>query len=194
MSSTFSVYAVSFDRLRRVPGSRDRALIEAIATTHEDFFAQIDELADSEEEVPTCREALEQLVEGSPLADHLGHLYGYALEAVCAHLGRELDGVPAISGASGWIDPVDAFLREKGVPITLTDLVFGASPVDLPTPDDHPYIGSWPPESIPTALAAIRGVDTAGLDFETAETVDLIRGWLEAAASEPGAGLVGVLS
>ena len=74
MSSTFSVYAVPYDRLKRVPGSRDRDLVEAIAGVHEYFFAQIDELADEEEEVPSCREALAQIVEGAALAGHLGYL------------------------------------------------------------------------------------------------------------------------
>jgi hypothetical protein len=194
MSSTFSVYAVPYDRLKRVPGSRDRDLVEAIVGAHEHFFAQIDELADEEDEVPSCREALAQIVEGAPLAGHLGYLYGYALEAVCDHLGRELDGVSSISRAAGWIDPVDEFLRDKGVPIALSDLVFGACPVDIPTPDDHPFIGSWPPMVIPAALEAIRRVDATGVDYDTAESVAQIRGWLEAAAVEPGVGLVGFLS
>lgn len=196
MGATFTVYAVPFDQLRRVPGSGDRALVAAIAASGAYFLAQVDDLADADagEEVPTCREALGQLVDGRPMAGHLGYLYGYALEAICAHLGRELEGVSAISRASGWIDPVDAFLGAAGVPVALTDLVFGPCPVAIPTPDDHPFIGSWPPAAIPAALAALRRADANGLDEEAAATVALIRDWLEAAAAEPGLGLVGFLS
>lgn len=134
MNSTFSVYAVPFGRLKRVPGSRDRDLVEAIAGAHEYFFAQIDELADEEDEVLSCQEALAQVVEGYP--------FGYILEAVCGHLGREFDGVYSISRASGWLGPVDEFLRARGVSIALSVLVFGACPVDIPTPNEDPFIGS----------------------------------------------------
>lgn len=194
MGSTFRVYAVPFGRLKRVPGSRDRALADAIAVEHADRFADVDDLADEEEDVPTCREALDRLVDGEIRADDPGYVYGYVLEAVCSHLGRELEGVSGISGASGWIDPVDTFLRSRGFPLELVGLVFGACPVEFPTPDDAPYIGSWPPEAIPAALESIRAVDESGEDFDVAETVGLIRRWLEAAAEEPDCGIVGVLS
>jgi hypothetical protein len=193
MSSAFTVYLVPFDQLKRVPGSKDQGLIEAIAESHEYFYSSIDELAE-DDDVPTCREALEQIVNGEPLAEHLGYLYGYALEAICSHLGEELEGVSAISRASGWIEPVDAFLKDKGVPVTLTDLVFGRGPIDLPTPDDHPYIGCWPPEAITEAWRAIQGAEVTGLGLSTAETLRLIGTWLESAARTPGTGLMGVLS
>ena len=103
--------------------------------------------------MPGCRR---EIIEGAPLAAHLGYLYGYALEAICAHLGRELPGVSSISRAAAWIDVVDEPLEGKGIPIGLSTLVFGVCPVGIPTPDDHPSIGSWPPHVIPGALEAIR--------------------------------------
>src|SRR4029077_1759365 len=96
--------------------------------------------------------------------------------------------------ASAWIDKVDGYLKGKGVPIALTDLVFGVCPLDLPTPDDNPFIGSWPPRVIPGALDALRRVDLSDADHDTAETVAQIRDWLETPASDPDEGLIGVLS
>ena len=194
MSSTLSVYVISFDRLKNVRGSRDRGLVEAIGAELEYFLSQVDELRDEDEDVPTCRDAVAQIIEGAPLAAHLGYLYGYALEAICAHLGRELAGVSSISRAAAWIDVVDEFLVGKGIPIGLSNLVFGVCPVDIPTPDDHPSIGSWPPHVIPGALEAIRRADLAGSDDGTTETIAQVRGWLEAAAGDPEEGLMGFLS
>jgi hypothetical protein len=194
MSSTLSVYVISFDRLKNVRGSRDRGLVEAIGAELEYFLSQVDELRDEDEDVPTCRDAVAQIVEGAPLAAHLGYLYGYALEAICAHLGRELPGVSSISRAAAWIDEVDEFLAGKGIPIGLSNLVFGVCPVDIPTPDDHPSIGSWPPHVIPGALEAIRRADLAGSDDGTTETIAQVRGWLEVAAGDPEEGLMGFLS
>ncbi len=194
MSSTLNIYAVAFDRLKQVPGSGDRRLAEAIGADLEYFLSQVDELRDEEEPAPSCREAVAQILEGAPLAPHLGYLYGYALEAICAHLGRELPNVPAISRASAWIDGVDEFLRGNGVPVRLSGLVYGGCPVDIPPPDDYPCIGSWPPPVIPGALAAIRRVGLAGVGYDTAETITRVRGWLEAAAADPGVGLIGFLS
>lgn len=196
MGSTFRVLAVPFDRLVRAPGSRDRALATAVAVEQADRFAAIDAMADEDEEppAPSCREALDRILDGEPRADDPGYVYGYAVEALCAHLGRELEGVSGISGASGWIEPVDDFLGPRGFPVTLSSLVFGRCPVMIPRPDEHPFIGSWPPDSVPGALAAIRAVDASGEDDDTRESVDLIRGWLEAASEQPGWGLVGFLS
>jgi hypothetical protein len=114
MSSTLSVYVISFDRLKKVRGSRDRGLVAAIGARLEYFLSQVDELRDEDE--------------------------------------------------------------------------------DIPTPDDHPSIGSWSPHVIPGALEAIRRADLAGSEDETMETITQIRGWLEAAVGDPEEGLVGLLS
>ncbi len=200
MSATLNVYAISFERLRRVPGSRDSALVGAIGAELEDFLGQIDRLRDDPDEdeeadeVPTCLEAVGQIVDGAPLLSHLGYLYGYAFEAICAHLGRELPGISGIVGTWDWAGEVDEVLRGGGMPVGLNDLIFGRCPIQIPAPDDVPCLGSWPPEVIPGALQAIRSLDLDGLDPEMTDTIAQVRRWLEAAAEEPGLGLVGVLS
>lgn len=194
MSSTLTIYAVSFARLTQVPGSRDRRLLEEVLTECEWFLSEIDELADEEAEVPPCREAVAQIIEGAPMAAHCGYVYGYALEAICACLGRELTEVSAISRATRWLDTVDLLLDSSGVPVRLSNLVFGVCPVKIPTPDDSPCVGSWAPEVIPAALQAVRRLDLAPLDSEMAATVTQIRDWLETVSADPEDGLIGFLS
>ncbi|WP_435008431.1 DUF7691 family protein [Tundrisphaera lichenicola] len=201
MSTSISVYAVPLDQLTRVLGSRDRPLADAVAGKMSGWFARIDKLADpdpdpDEPPVPTCSEALHRIIEGD-LADvpgFHGYVYGYAFEALCAYLGEELEGISAIAGSSEWIETIDRWLDEAGVPLRLQDLVFGPGPVILPEPDDYPMIGHWPPEVIARSLGPIREVDLEGADFETDGTVRQIRDWVEFAAARPGTGLIGCLS
>lgn len=196
MSSSLSAYAISFDHLKRVPGSRDRALVEAVGVEFADFLGRIDDLKDedAEDPIPSCLEAIAQIVDRAPLADHAGYVYGYAVEALCGHLGRELPNVAGISGASDWLNEVDEMLTARGVPLSLSSLVFGECPVEIPRPDDHPFIGSWPPHVIPQALDVMRHVDLSGLDFEMTETFEQILAWLEITARAPENGVVGFLS
>lgn len=64
----------------------------------------------------------------------------------------------------------------------------------IPEPDDYPFIGQWPAARVPAALVAFRSLDLTGIDEEMAETLPLIRAWLEAAAKTPGAAVIGFLS
>jgi hypothetical protein len=192
MSSTINVYAVSIDRLNQLLGSRDQAEIDAVVSSHKGFLATIDDIDDEAE--MTCAQAVAELVNGSPDKDGPGYLYGYALEALCAYAGEELPNICGIVGASRWIEETDALLERLQVPLRLMDLVYRGSPVPIPDPDDSPCIGRWPADQIPTALAALRAVDFNPLDRDAAETLEQIRGWLEAAAREPGASIVGFLS
>ena len=124
----------------------------------------------------------------------MGYLYGYALEAICIRLGQDLPEISGICGVSAWVDEVDAILISQGVPVGLTDLIFGSYPVEIPRPDDYPFIGSWPPRVICEALRASRGVALAGMNPEMADTVGQVRVWLEAAAVDAAYGLIGFLS
>jgi hypothetical protein len=201
MSTTLEVYAVSLDELRRVAGSRDEGLISAIVVEQASWLAEIDAIRDVDEEEAgetlTCAQALAQIINGEIRAEvpwYQRHLYGYALEALCGHLGEPLENVSAITGASGWVDEVDAFLIENDVPIRLSDLMFGKIPLEIPEPDDYPCIGSWSAGVIAGALVPLRRIGGNPEDPEMAETIGQLRDWIEAAASRPGYGLVGFLS
>jgi hypothetical protein len=192
MSSAINVYAVSIERLKQVVGSRDRSAVDAIVADLEHFLSTIDDIDEDAE--MTCAEAVAELVNGETSDDAPGYLYGYALEAICAHVGEELPNICPIAGASDWIEEVDAVLKRKGIPVRLSGLVFGGSPVPIPEPDDYPSIGKWPAAEVPGALKAFQSLDVTDIDDEMAETLAQMRGWLEAAAKTPGASVIGFLS
>src|SRR5947209_7238600 len=204
MSTTLTVYVVPLDQLARVPGSGDRDLADTMGIESPAWFARIDELADpdpdpdeDDQTVPTCLEALRRIVEGvarGSVPGHHGYVYGYAIEALCGHLGEELENVASISGSSDWVDEIDRFLGEVEVPLSLTDLVFGGSPVPIPEPDDCPAIGWWSPEQIARAVGPLRNVYVGDPNDDPGWTVLQIRRWVEQAAGRPGHALVGFLS
>lgn len=192
MSSSINVYAVSLEDLKPAAGSGDHALIDGATRSREWFLSTIDDI-DDEAPIP-CAQALADIVSGRVTEDAPGYLYGYALEAICGHVGRELPNICGIAGSTQWMEEVDAALKRRGVAVQLSDLLYRGSPVPIPEPDDFPFIGYWTPDEITTALAAIRGGDRSGLDNEMAEMFREIEGWLAGASESPGAAIVGFLS
>lgn len=191
MSSTLSVYAIDLERLRQIAGSGDQVAMKEIADSQREFLQGIDEI--DEETEMRCVDALAEIINGSISDEGPGYLYGYALEAICAHLGKTLPNIPSIAGATDWIDEMEEALSGHGGDV-LSGLVYGGSPVKIRTPDDYPLIGSWPAEKIPTALEAMKSVDRSELEEEADETFGQIHEWLMAAAKKPGVSLVGFLA
>jgi hypothetical protein len=192
MSSTFDVYAVADERLKQVVGSRDKALADAIVASQEHLLSSVDEI-DEESELKAA-DALRELIDGQLSGDGGGYLYGYALKAICAHIGQELPEISGVAGASDWMNEVDGVLESKGLPMTLNALVYGGSPVEIPEPDDYPFIGKWDASKVPAALASFRAADLSDVeDDEIAETITQMRQWLEAAAQKAGTSLIGFL-
>jgi hypothetical protein len=192
MSSSIYVYLVSTAQLKQGVGSGDGGLLSAIIIDQDDFLARIDEIDEEAEFI--CAEAVADLIHGRTQEECPEYLYGYALEAICAQVGKELANICPIVRASDWINDIDAQLVAAGVPVSLEMLVFGGSPVPIPTPEDYPCIGTWPAEKIPTALAAMNALDLSSFDDETETTFDQIKEWLKAAATKPGSSLIGFLS
>ncbi len=192
MSNSINVMVVELDKMRRAIGSGDRKLIEAIQKDQEWFLSTIDDIDDEAE--LKCAQAVEHLIVGNPSDDYPGYLYGYALEAICRQLGRELENICPICGAGDWLEEVDAALKIHKIPLEISTLVFGLCPVEIPQPDDYPMIGSWPPQSIPPALAALKWLEMFGMDREMTDTFRQIRSWLADAATTPECAIVGFLS
>jgi hypothetical protein len=192
MSSGINVYAVPMERLKQAVGSRDQAIIDAIVAGQKGFLSSIDDI-DEEAEL-RCADAVAELLNGELSEDAPGYLYGYAVEAICSHVGETLPNICPIAGASDWIEEVDALLEGKGIPVRLNGLVYGGSPVPIPEPDDYPFIGKWTAAELAAAKAAFEAADLTDVDPEMAETLQQMRDWVEAAAKNPGTSLVGFLS
>jgi hypothetical protein len=192
MSVGLNVYAVSLERLKQIVGSRDQAMIDAIVEGHEDFLSSIDDICKDAE--LTCVDVVAELINGELSENTLCYLYGYAFEAICSHVAEELPNICPISGASDWIEEVDALLEGKDIPIRLNELVFGGSPVPIPEPDDYPSIGKWTAAELAAARVAFEATDLTDVEPDMAETLQQIRDWVAVASKKPGAAVVGFLS
>jgi hypothetical protein len=78
MSYTHMFYAVDMPRLRSIFGSKDLGLFEAITQSSD---------ALSQEETKALREIIMGDCRNEPNTEHL---YGYALKAICEHIGEML--------------------------------------------------------------------------------------------------------
>ena len=192
MSSAINVYALRLDQLTQLLGSRNASAIRTINEAHSYFLSNVDAIDD--QAGMTCAQAVAELINGESSKDGPGYLYGYALEAVCAHVGRELPNICPIAGASSWIEEVDAFLESKGIPIRLSKLVQWGSPVPIPEPDDYPSIGYWSSDEIPPSIRAFAAADLSGAENDMVETLSQLRSWLQSAAKDPQAMVIGFLS
>ena len=192
MSSSINVYAVPVAHLKQVIGSRDQTIIDAIAAAQSRFLASIDDI-DDEGEIQ-CAAAVADLVNGTIKEDVSSYLYGYAFEAICAQIGKPLQNICPIAGVSEWIEGVDALLESHGIPVRLATLVFAGSPISIPEPDEYPFIGHWPADKIAESLEAFRSLNLAAVDKDMAETLSLLRIWLDEAGKIPAASVIGFLS
>src|SRR5947209_10077981 len=114
MLTKTDAYVVPFAELKRVAGSRDRDLLEAIRTECAWMLEEAD-INRQEGCDLTCAEALARIIEGDDLRDvphRLGYLYGNALEALCCFLGEFVGDVEG-----DWREDLDALFAGRGVPL-----------------------------------------------------------------------------
>src|SRR5262249_33489297 len=113
-----AVYSVPFDDLRTLPGTRNtqraRKLCRMIAR---DFIgrADIDEMFQEFDPPNTLYQAVEQILNGEPLLEDRGALYGYAVEALCWSIGTTFFlpiGFPTV-------EYLDRFLKDRSSPVLL---------------------------------------------------------------------------
>src|SRR5262245_43741561 len=132
-----AVYSVPLDDLRALPGTRDsrraRKLARMIAR---DFMGRrdIDEMFEEYDPPKTLYEAVQQILNGEPLLEDRGTLYGYGVEALCWSIGTTFFlpiGFPTV-------EYLDRFLKERASPVLLEGLVFSGFPLPIPQPGDFP--------------------------------------------------------
>lgn len=135
MSYTVTCYQVDIDALKKLCGSKDsnalktilKKQIERIEDTNDSFADEIEE-----EGAPGLDAAITQLIMNEEMNPEFGFMYGYALEALCAHLGQMMDMEAFESMTGGWF---------WELPDTIQSLVLSGSPVELPEIEDFPTIG-----------------------------------------------------
>jgi hypothetical protein len=195
MGADLTVYSVPYSALVATPGSKDKRLLELIRA--DCWFVQdIDEMiaqqnqdcAEEERIHLTFIDAVEQFLSGQPMEGAPGFVYGYALEAVCWALGSQLDTspVPAIRHQA-----LDAFLQERGLPLSIGELTAAGPPVAIPEPSGFPSIGFWKPEVVMDAWVALEDVDLDQVPASFRRQLDTISRWLDEAAEHEDDCLVG---
>jgi hypothetical protein len=206
LSTAVYVYAVPVDRLRAVPGSRDKRLLDA-ARKSTGFFEMVDKMAEDHEDEeegspPACAAAVEQIVNGNPCDARFGYVYGYAYEALCMALGAETErSWTSIARSYDWFPRIDKALAALGVTLKVSDLLFRGALIDIPQPDDYPNLGWWTDAEIAGTAKVLQGLDLERLDAATrkavggvADAIEDIRSWIDVATSRPGNWLIGVHS
>jgi hypothetical protein len=171
MSYSLSPYQVDLDALRRAVGSRDESLL-AVMVADDPRLAEPEKAGRTRREIPLGR-ALRHLVMGEPAVEGSAHQYGYALEALCKHLGGSLP-------SAEWAGVSWFALEATG----LDGLMTGAGPpVTLPPIEDFPAIGHLGADEVAERAASPARDRPGGVDPEYLPLIDEFQGWLRTAAS-----------
>lgn len=209
VSTFLYTYSVPLERLRRIPGSRDRQLVDQIVAVSDEAISRTDEAmneAFDDEVIPrfmSCGHAIRQIVDGEPLDEELGVIYAHAYELICEALATDCRGQwGPISSSTAYFECLDRALEHVDVPLRCSDLMCTRSIISMPRPDDFPSLGWWSPETIAASYrplqklrSPLRRLMRMGrrLDVELAEALPDIEAWIGDAYHHPGYCIVGVL-
>lgn len=185
-SSLAAVYSVPLDELARLPGSRKKKPARMIAR---DFIGreEIDEMFEEYDPPNTLYSAVQQILNGEPLLEDRGTLYGYAIEGLCWAIGTTFFlpiGFPTV-------EYMDRFLERRSAPVRLKDLVFSGFPLPIPEPDGFPMAGCWRPEQVITAAEFFTRLQMKRENKVIQVGVEHILLWLEEAIKHETDALVG---
>jgi hypothetical protein len=187
MSSRLAaVYSVPLDELLALPGSKKKKPARMIAR---DFIGrqEIDDMFVEYDRPNTLYSAVLQILNGEPLLEDRGTLYGYAVEGLCWAVGTTFFlpmGFPSV-------EYMDEFLKRWCSPVTLDALVSSGFLLPIPQPGDFPFAGFWKPEQV---IAAFQFFDDLAIEHEPREIqvgVDEIRRWLAEAIKHETDTLIG---
>lgn len=201
MSKQVDVYLVSATELRCVAGCRDEDIASTILKDpdlqgnieyYDQYLAELkdDEIMDEDE--PSCRQAISQIMMGEIQDSTDGTPYIMAYEILCQFFGEYVGEWSSISQATAWLASIDRHLKALSIDLATSDLVFYGPIIQLPTADE-PNPGYWTDEQIGRALEACQSADIPD-DHEEADALRDVASWVSQAARQPGSYLIGFLS
>ncbi len=167
MSYVLMPFMIDLSKLRAAVGSKDAALVQAIRAHNPEEFTKVDR-----ERGLSLGDALSRLVMGEKLGNEKTYQYGYALEALCRHLGEVIR--PDTWGGVRW-----AAMEDTGVEAVMES----GPPVPLPPNDDFPTIGYLEVGDIRRRLKEADGNGMTNPDSDLQELLTEFEGWLRQAAS-----------
>jgi hypothetical protein len=192
MSYGITPIAVRLSQVNQAFGAGDDLLSRLILERFAHRFER-DRTDPDDEDEPTLKQALHEIIDGTPLRKNYGHKYAYILEMLCQHYGQFLPNQNFTAMDSDWAETVDLGLTTAGVPeeqLRLNNhLMCRGSPIRIPEPDDFPSIGYLREAEISPALGALETANFSRFDLDVQEAVKEVRGWLEV-CSRAGCDLV----
>jgi hypothetical protein len=192
MGSFLNPYLVDYDELRAVPGSKDSKLLKEILTTCKGFLASVDDLP--MESPLSCTQAVEQIINGDPVNEDWGFVYGYAYEAICKTIGSNLDPWPMSTKGSELFGQLDQALTSMSVALRFADLTGRGCLITIPKPVGFPFLGWWTAEEVAQAAPLLRKWARRKSDSELTRLLKDVRTWLEEALENEDDWVVGVYS
>ncbi|MFC9895824.1 hypothetical protein ACFVMC_19225 [Nocardia sp. NPDC127579] len=196
MSYSLSLYLVDLDTVRSAIGSNDDTLRRMMGGRFETDFAQDDEFFAREiaDGAPRKYDAVRAVLAGGPFDAAYAHQYGYAYKSICEFYGRRLNNNAFSPFRSGWLEEVDAGMKELGLAARITDFAYDSVPEPLPRPEFRPGYGEWSAAACATLLeqwARTTPEQYVDLDPYVVEAIESCVGWARAARAEPGRGIAG---
>src|SRR5215203_4058659 len=133
MSMVAIPFAVDLDKVKNVFGSNDQELLQNVKATKM-YATYADQM-----KYYSYDKALEDIImKPDELNQNVGHIYGYALMAICDHLGTHL--LPMCDGfyyGDDW-QTAKNILKYNGVTIDIERMFEAANVFPIPQIDDFP--------------------------------------------------------
>lgn len=190
MSYTLIPIAVDLQQISEVIGSKNQHLVDVInaefgpkITGLEELFNDFVEESDGE---LTVHVAMIQLIMGEKYNEDQGSVYGYALEALCRHLGQSLPNSEWSGINWEWPERADDALAMAGIdPSPVGDLMRRPLPIALPKIKDFPSIGFMELAEIQTALVAFGKEQLLQVkDRSVRHALQQLREWLKSCVKD----------
>ena len=191
MPSSITALMVELDELRKVFGSKNNSLLQAILDANEidDDDTDVDEFEEAEDGdedidpddldgLPSSQDALRHIILGEPWARGIGSKYGYMFLEICRHLGEQLDANSWGETRAEYVSAFDGVLRKVGITpdiVSMEALTCSPDIFPLPPRGSFPTTGSLTAAKAAKAAIALAAVDRAALT-RASQKVKISRG------------------
>ena len=174
-------FAVDYQKVKNVFGSKDQLLLENVKATelYENYASQgkdgepqyhydLEEILrdivfsyvkPEERKTKSSFLGLVKSTQGSGLKENMGHAYGYALIAISGYLGTHL--LPNCDGfyCGDWFEEAHRLLKSKGLKVDIGEMFEQHDVFDIPRPVDFPAMFCFSKSDIAQINAIMSNVE-----------------------------------
>jgi hypothetical protein len=163
MSMVAIPFAVDLDKVKNTFGSNNKELLQNVKSTKM-YSTYADQM-----EFYSYDKALEDIImRPGELTQNAGHVYGYALMAICDYLGTQLlPNCDGIYSGDEWED-AKIIMKDGGLIIDLERMFEPANVFPIPPIDDFPVINYFTREEVSLLAGQMENleIDETKADFE----------------------------